>query len=106
MSKEQLEKNQKLINGQSVDEFDIESVERLFNEDETVSIEYESEEDDYEHNKLKVVINYDLDPGTEIGLNWELERELEQVLKNYGYSSYGSGSGFGVRDLEYIKEIK
>ena len=61
---------------------------------------------EYEDNKLKVVIHYDLDPGTEIGLNWELERELEQVLKNYGYSSYGSGSGFGVRDLEYIKEIK
>ena len=59
---------------------------------------------EYEDNKLKVVIHYDLDPGTEIGLNWELERELEQVLKNYGYSSYGSGSGFGVRDLEYIKE--
>ena len=82
-----------------------ESLERLFNEDETVSIECESEEDDYEHNKLKVVINYDLDPGTEIGLNYELERELEEVLKNYGYSKYGSGSGFGNRDLEYTKEI-
>jgi len=81
-----------------VDEFDIESVERVFNE--IVSIEDESEEDD-----LKVVIHYDLDPETEIGLNWELEKELEQVLKNYGYSSYGSGSGFGVRDLEYIKEM-
>jgi len=81
-----------------VDEFDIESVERVFNE--IVSIEDESEEDD-----LKVVIHYDLDPETEIGLNWELEKELEQVLKNYGYSSYGSRSGFGGRDLEYIKEM-
>jgi hypothetical protein len=104
MSKEQLEKNQKLINGQSVDEFDIESLERLFNEDETVSIECESEEDDYLNNKLKLVINYDLNSGINIGLNYELERELEQVLKNYGYGFYGSGSGFGVRDLEYIKE--
>tara|TARA_B100000085_G_scaffold25377_1_gene21236 strand:- start:1759 stop:2379 length:621 start_codon:yes stop_codon:yes gene_type:complete len=51
-----------------------------------------------------VQITYDVDNPNGMGINEDLDREIEDYMVSQGYEWMNSGSGFGVRDIEFRKK--
>lgn len=56
--------------------------------------------EDYEFEPY-FVVGFDLPPGENFGIMEMTEKVIEAFMNDRGYEDFGSGSGFGDRDLEF-----